>query len=185
VRQSDDETEAVAGMKIGKVGLLAFAGSRRAAGFTLIELLVVIIIIALLAAIAIPTFLGQRAQGQDAAAYSLVRNGLTVVQSAMVETGTYMALTPTMLHDIENTLTWVETTVDLVAVGGSPGISTALAADARDREIVFYRQSDSCVDLASRSDSGNWFGIQINANDMAETGYVKVKLIDGEASVGW
>ena len=48
-----------------------------------------IIIIAILAAIAIPTYLGQRERAADTAAYTLVRNGLTAVQTALVETGDY------------------------------------------------------------------------------------------------
>jgi type IV pilus assembly protein PilA len=71
-------------------------------GFTLIELLVVILIIGILAAIAIPSFLNQREKGQDACAKSMARTMQTAMETYYLDNNTYVGAAPTALTGIEN-----------------------------------------------------------------------------------
>src|ERR1700710_2610882 len=59
-------------------------------GFTLIELLVVILIIGILAAIALPNFLGQRSKAQDSSAKSDARNMVSRLESCYTDNNTYI-----------------------------------------------------------------------------------------------
>ena len=159
-------------------------GTRGQGGFTLIELLVVIIIIAVLSTIAIPTFLGQRQKAQDAAAYTLVRNALTALQAAFTDTGDYSRITIADLKSVEPGIDWIASASNLVST--SPAwIASPLGASAPSNQVAFFPESPTVADLASVSESGNSFGIQIDVVSINETGYVKVKVVDGSAGVGW
>jgi type IV pilus assembly protein PilA len=58
-------------------------------GFTLIELLVVILIIGILAAIAIPSFINQRGKAQDSQAKSDARTAQTAMETSYTDNQTY------------------------------------------------------------------------------------------------
>ena len=71
-------------------------------GFTLIELLVVIIILGILLAIAVPSYLGFKDRANNTAAEANVRAGVPAVEAYYASNGTYVGLSLANLKAIDS-----------------------------------------------------------------------------------
>src|SRR2546429_6088761 len=89
-------------------------------GFTLIELMVVVLIIAILLAIAIPTFLGSREKAQDRAAQSNLRNALAAEKTYYTDGQTYTT-DASALRGVEPNLPWGTDPATQIAVSQPSG----------------------------------------------------------------
>ncbi|MBT8199916.1 MAG: type II secretion system GspH family protein [Acidimicrobiia bacterium] len=109
-------------------------------GFSLVELMIVVLIVAILIAVAVPTFLGQRVTAQDRAAQSALRNGLVAEKSVMAGRFSFT--------DDVTELQAVEPSFLFVASLSPPVGQIGVAVNGTD-----------VVCMAVQSQSGTWFGI--------------------------
>jgi type IV pilus assembly protein PilA len=157
-------------------------------GFTLIELMVVVLIIAILIAIAIPTFLGARKRAQDRQAQANIRNALLAEKTVYTDQQAYTATAAT-LAGIESSLTFnsAPTTADASArtVGVTLPVSSntdIVCIGSKSKSGAVFLISDVAT-AATATDAGTYYntgatpatGCPTALTDLTATG----------ASAGW